>query len=182
MPEVRDLARHLDLYDLAPQDRSVALGVRVAHVGESGKRTLGPMERREFRFPGELPVPTIIRLLAYEERTKAAIAITDTRASELACQTIINEAYDDILNIARGLNEIEPDVELDINAQQLLILLGWLAGNVTVAQAVIDAITAGKTAEEIAETLTSEGLVEKAAPAGDGAELGSGPLQSPTRS
>jgi hypothetical protein len=176
-----DVSQHLDLYDLAPKDRTVTLGLRIATTDEAGKRTLGPLVRREFRFRGDFPVPTVIRLLGYEERVKAAIGIQDAEKSEVACQAILVEAYEEILDLARSLNPIEADIELDVNGQQMLVLLAWLAGNASVAEAVIDAITAGKSLEEIEAGLTSEGLAEKAE-AGGGAELGSGPLASPTPS
>lgn len=180
-----DEARHLDLYDLAPGDRTVTLGCRVSRVEQDSdgrdRKVIGPLERRTFRFKGSFPIPTTIRLLNYENRIKEAIALPDETESEKACETICIEAYDEILNLARGLNEIEDDLELDLNEFQMLALLAWLSGKDSVAEAVIDMVTAGKSIEEITAGLESAGSGEEAE-AGAGAELGSGPLPSKTPS
>jgi hypothetical protein len=178
-----DTKRHLDLFALTPDDRTVSIAVRVATTDEEGKRVLGPVEQRTWRFAGELSVPTVIRLLRYEQRVNEAIGLPDEAESERACEVILQEAYEEIIGLARALNPIEPDIELELNGQTLLILLGWLAGDVTVADAVIAAITAGKSAEELAASLKKEGLAEDGSEStGGGAELGSGPLPLKTPS
>jgi len=176
--------RHLDLYDLAPGDRTVSLGVRISRVenDQDGRerKILGPLEKRTFRFKGSFPIPTTIRLLNYETKLKAALAL-DEAESEKQCEAICIEAYDEILNLATGLNELEDGLELDLNEFQMLALIAWLSGKDSMAEAVLDMVTAGKSIEEIAEGLATEGLAENAQ-AGGGTELGSGPLASKTPS
>ena len=177
--------RHLDLYDLAPGDRTVSLGVRISRVeaDQDGRerKILGPLEKRTFRFKGSFPIPTTIRLLNYENKLKAALALGEEE-SEKQCETICIDAYDEILNLAGGLNELEEGLELDLNEFQMLALIAWLSGKDSMAEAVLDMVTAGKSIEEITDGLqAAEGLAENAE-AGGGAKLGSGPLASKTPS
>ena len=178
--------RHLDLFDLAPNDRTVSLGVRISRKEEDQegreRKILGPLEKRTFRFKGSFPIPTTIRLLNYENKLKAALALPDEAESEKACEMICIDAYDEILNLAGGLNELEDGLELDLNEFQMLALIAWLSGKDSMAEAVLEMVTSGMSIEEITDGLqAAEGLAENAE-AGGGAKLGSGPLASKTPS
>lgn len=181
-----DEARHLDLYDLAPSDRTVALGVRIATIEKDrdgrDRKMLGPLEKRTFRFKGSFPIPTTIRLLNYETKLKAALAVKDEGESEKQCETICIDAYDEILNLAGGLNEIEDGLELDLNEFQMLALIAWLSGKDSMAEAVLEMVTAGMSIEEITAGLETSTESGEEAKAGAGVKLGSGPLASKTPS
>jgi hypothetical protein len=180
-----DEARHLDLYDLAAGDQFITLGVRISRIEKDQdnreRKILGPLERRTLRFKGSFPIPTVIRLLNYETRLKEAVAIVDEAASEKACESICISAYDEILNLAGSLNVIEEGLELELDTFGMLAVIAQLSGKNSMADAIMDMITAGKSIEEITAGLTAEGLAENAE-AGGGAELGSGPLGSKTPS
>ncbi|RDI73312.1 hypothetical protein Gocc_2912 [Gaiella occulta] len=112
----------LDLDTIAPDDRKLM----ITHAG------------RRFELPirGSMPIPQMIRLLRLETRLNLAFA----GDSDEALADVFQHVYDEIMSVVRERTPDCPDLEID--EQQALAILAFVAGDDTVAQAVTDAIAA----------------------------------------
>lgn len=151
----------LDLDLLAPADRQITVTV----AGE----------RRAFPIRGSMPIPKMIRLLRLETRINLAYAEEPAAegkpVEELA--DVFQDIYDEIFNVIRERTPDAPDFDLDEN--QALAILGFIAGDDSVAQAVTAAIAAPEGDTGSHEAVTTAPVASSAA---DVAEAGGTPLES----
>lgn len=117
------------------------------------------------RFPvrGSLPVATMTTFLRLETRINEALAAEDEEADRELEKTL-EAAHDRIVALVaeKSLHAFRPtDLEIDngngetrtvrakplleMGVDQILVILAWLAGDTSVADAVARALTAGKT-------------------------------------
>ena len=148
----------LDLDLIAPGDRTIAVTVDGA--------------RREFPIRGAMPIPKMIRLLRLETRINYAYAGQPLQEGgepeELA--DVFQDMYDEILAVIRERTPDAPDLDLDEN--QALAILAYIAGDDSVAQAVTAALTPDTDAED------GQGAVVTPSSAADVAEAGGTPFGS----
>ncbi len=151
----------LDLDLLAPPDRSITVTVNG--------------ERKTFSIRGSMPIPKMIRLLRLETRINLAYAGEPVSeggdVEELA--DVFQDIYDEIFNVIRERTPDAPEFDLDEN--QALAILGFIAGDDSVAQAVAVAIAAPEGEAGSEEGVTTSHVASSAAGV---AEAGGTPLES----
>jgi hypothetical protein len=189
-PERAVTEREIDLTIVEAAERNITVNVAYRlYLGEG--QELGDYvgsEPRRFPIRGSLPVPLMTAFLRLETRINTALARDDEEADreleatmEDAHARIVGlivertpSAFDRIERDRDGeMVPVRPVIELDVS--QILILLAWIAGDTSVADAVTKVLTAGRTsakqtAEEAAriaaEADETEEAAETAAPFG----------------
>lgn len=149
----------LDLTVIAPADRGLRVFVvfRELLAGDVLGETVA---QRAERFPvrGALPIPTLTAFLRLETRINNALG-ADEEDADRELEAAMTDAHDRIIGLIAERNlaafrpceieveertvRVKPAVELDVSG--ILVVLAWLAGDVSVADAVARALTAGKT-------------------------------------
>lgn len=176
----------LDLSIVEVEDRflKVPIVFRELVTVEGGEELGDWLSSEIVRFPirGSLPVPMMTTFLRLETRINNALAADDETADRE-----LEHAMDDAHRRIVGLivektpsalrqrtiehdgaeKPVKPGIELDVS--QILVTLSWLAGDVSVADAVARALTAGRSparteAEILAEAPAAEGSAEAPAP------------------
>lgn len=155
----------LDVTIVERPDRGLKISVVYREVNEDGE--LGDVVALEtVRFPvrGSLPVPVMTSFLRLETRINNALAADDEEADQ-ALERTMEEAHDRIVSLvaerspgAFRIREMEAAGEeegvtrqvrakpvLELAVDQILVILSWLAGDTSVADAVAKALTAGRT-------------------------------------
>lgn len=105
------MAQRLNLSQLAGAERELEFGGVV------------------YPIPGRLPVPTLLLLLDLEERYNNAAA----GRSDEDVIAVLKAAYTEVMRIIRGRTPDVPDLDLD--DEQLLAAMAFIAGDDSVAQA-----------------------------------------------
>lgn len=160
--------RHLDLTVVETEDRTLAVRVVFRELEEDGERgDYVSAETKTYPVAGALPVPMMTTFLRLEARINDALAADDD-AADRALEQVMDEAHRRVVGLIvertpNAFREVEleldgrkvkakPGVELDVS--QILVLLAWVAGDVSVADRVANALTAGRsgagTAEQVA--------------------------------
>jgi hypothetical protein len=112
-----------------------------------GDRTL-ELAGRRYPVRRELSVPMMRRLLTIEAELNEGLA--DDNGDERVQHATL-QGYDEIMALIR---EKTPDAEdLDLDTRQVLVMLSWLAGDNSVADAIARALTAGVSGAKSAEEL-----------------------------
>lgn len=151
----------LDLDLLVPEDRTI-------NVTVAG-------ERHSFPIRGSMPIPKMIRLLRLETRINLAYAGEPYRVEEgepvvEELADVFQDIYDEINAVVRERTPDAPDLELDEN--QAMAILGYIAGDESVAQAVTAALVPPARAGD------APGQVVTPTSAAEVAEAGGTPLGS----
>lgn len=154
----------IDLTVIEALDRHVTVTVVYRTMNEDGA-AIDFVDSQAKRFPirGSLPVPTMTSFLRMEARINDALAATpesdkEQAASDRALEAAMEEAHARIVGliiertpsafhveereIEGQLVKVRPAIELDTS--QILVLLGWIAGDISVADAVARGLTAGQ--------------------------------------
>lgn len=180
----------LDLSVIEAEDRFLTVKVVYRTLdadGEAADFVDSTTER--FGIRGSLPVPTMTAFLRLEARINEALAADDTESGKLL-ESTMDEAHRRIVGLIVEKNprafrdreieidgekvKVQPAIELDVS--QILVLLAWIAGDTSIADAVTKALTAGRSqkalrADEIA-------AVREMAAGGDAEAAETGPLAS----
>jgi hypothetical protein len=197
-PDVQPVTEaELDLTVLDALDRHVTVAVIYRTIDGDGRQgTFVDSANERFPVRGSLPVPTMTAFLRLETRINNALAfvadddLTPEKAAELQMQrdreleATMEEAHDRILGLivektpsAFRLEQREVDDEtvtvrpsIELDTSQILVLLGWIAGDISVADAIARGLTAGATgarseAEIAAEAGAADGDAGEAAEA-----------------
>jgi hypothetical protein len=167
----------IDLTVLDVLDRHVTIAVAYRTITEDGAPGIF-VDSTKKRFPvrGSLPVPTMTAFLRLETRINNALALDYADEDEQAqrdreLEATMEEAHERILGLiiektpsAFRLEQrevegetitVRPSIELDTS--QILILLGWIAGDVSVADAIARGLTAGATGARTEAEIEGEG-------------------------
>lgn len=174
--------REIDLTIIEADERfiTVTVAYREFHGEEKELGDYLGTEPRRFPIRGALPVPLMTAFLRLETRINNALQRDDEEADR-ELEATMEDAHARIVGLIierspsvfdliepgeKYAAAVKPVIELDVS--QILILLAWIAGDTSVADAVTKVLTAGRTqskqtAEEIAATA-----------AGDDAELEEG--------
>lgn len=162
MPTHKELAiateQELDLTLVAPEDRGIKLYVTLRELKDDGTTgdAVGRVAER-FVVRGALPVPTMTAFLRLETRINNALA-ADEETADRELEQAMQEAHDRIVDLISERRpsaldprehthdertyQVRPVLELDTG--QILATLSWLAGDVSVADAVARALTSGR--------------------------------------
>lgn len=173
-PERAVTDREIDLTIIEAEERCIT--VTVAYREFRGEeQELGDYlgtEPRRFPIRGALPVPLMTAFLRLETRINTALQRDDDEADR-ELEATMEDAHTRIVGliverspsvfdvIERGEKyavPVKPVIELDVS--QILILLAWIAGDTSVADAVTKVLTAGRssarqTPEQVAEEATA---------------------------
>lgn len=158
---------HLDLTVIETEERTLDVRVVYRAVDEAGEPTdYISAATKTFPIAGSLPVPMMTTFLRLETRINNALAADDEEADR-ALEQVMDEAHRRIVGLIvertpTAFREVElehdgqtvrakPGIELDVS--QILVLLSWVAGDVTVADRVARALTAGRSGAATAEAV-----------------------------
>lgn len=170
------------------EDRGLKVEVLWREILEDGE--LGSIVARTTeRYPirSSLAIPMMTSLLRLEARINRALASEKGDDAETGLEAAITAAHAKIVSIitdrtpdAFKVGEMEgkgvqPVIELDVS--QILVTLGWISGDLTVADAIAKTLTGGRSASKSAEDLERE-AAEAEARGEDSAEGRGAPLVS----
>lgn len=165
--EQRISESHLDLTVVESEDRTLDVRVIYRAVDEDGEAgDYISADTKTYPIAGALPVPMMTTFLRLETRINNALAADDEEADR-ELEKVMDEAHRRIVGLIvertpTAFREVElelegrtvkakPGIELDVS--QILVLLAWVAGDVSVADRVARALTAGRsgaaTSEEV---------------------------------
>lgn len=181
----------LDLTVVERPDRRCWIDLVFREVIDGELGDVVKSERTRFPIRGSLPVPTMTAFLRLETRINNALAQDDDQADEELEKTL-GEAHDRIVGLIaertpRAFRTVDVELEedgetktvrakpaLELAVDQILVLLSWLAGDTSVADAVARALTAGRS-----EAKTDDELEAAALAAGPEAPAAAAPFDSP---
>ena len=148
---------HLDLSMIAPANRRITLP-----VGQ-------PRTNQEFLIRGRLDTDRMIRYLQLETQLNEALAdeVDAAGAKLVAALEAANEEIRDLLLDLNPPEKVPPKLGLD--EQQTLITLAWISGDISVADAIAHALTAGVSGAKSAEELDGDAAVAAGADGADAA-------------
>jgi hypothetical protein len=148
------------------EDRGLTVEVIWREIREDGEE--GPIVAKTAeRFPirSSLAIPMMTSLLRLEARINRALASEEDEA-DVALEKAMTAAHAKIVSIIIDRTpdafkpaemegkRVQPTIELDVS--QILVTLGWISGDLTVADAVAKALTSGKSGAKSEEELERE--------------------------
>lgn len=134
---------HLNLALIAPVARKLTLSVK--YEGRDSHSDV------DFKIRGRLDIDRMIEFLQLETQINDALRDTSDAAGHKLLDALDagNTAIRDLLLDLNPPADVPPKLHLD--EQQVLMTLGWISGDSTVANAIADTITAG-----VSKALTGE--------------------------
>lgn len=144
-------ADELDLEMIAPSPRRLKLP-----VGQ-------PRTTRTFTIRGRLDVDRMVAYLQLEKQINEALA-GDEETTLIEALDAANRVIRDLLLDLNAPEDVPEKLGLD--EQQILVLLAWISGDISVADAIAHALTGGisgtKTAEELGADTDADAGADRA--------------------
>lgn len=181
-PEAEAITENeIDLTVVSPEDRHLKVNVIYRSIGEDEEAN-DYLGQEVIRFPirGSLPVPMMTMFLRLETRINNALG-ADDKDADRELEEVMDEAHRRIVGLiveqtpqafrprevtieGETFERAKPGIELDVS--QILVLLAWVAGDTSVADAVAKALSAGRSTARHEDELEPEAVGAEPRPFG----------------
>lgn len=183
--------QELDLTAVVPgEDRFLRMEILWREVTDDEEEPLGRViAKTSERFPvrANLAIPTMTSLLRSEAEINRSLAEEDPDDANAGLEKALGLAHRRIVAVLtdrspRAFSERQMEGQtvrgvVELDTSQILVTLAWIAGDISVADAVAKALTAGKS-----ESKTPEQLAAEAEARGESADVQAGGEAAPLAS